>query len=1193
MPGAGKCVSFKIIPRLLIAAAAIIAIVPAQQDRATITGSVNDASGAAVSAIRVTIANLATGAQYQSLTNRDGQYTAPNLPVGTYKLTFQGTGFKTISREPVTLSVSEVARIDVRMEVGVRTESVEIRGETSLLQTDTPEAGSAFTSRSLTGLPLAFANGRLAENFAYKLTPGVGGNNWESRINGGAAFSKAIVLDGADATVYIGGQFAESSPSLEAFEEMKVQTSGMSAEYGRTGGGVFNFVLKSGTNRFHGSALGFLHNEWMDANSFVNNYYGRTRQRDRRHDWGGSLGGPVLLPGLYRGQDRTFFHVAYERYKESYAGVGSPTVSVPLDEFWTGDLSRLLTGEQGSGRGIIYDPATTRIENGQMVRDPFAGNRIPQSRITRPAQHLGEIFRRHYSPQLKGPDGQVPLVNNSFFPVANQAGFTQNQFSVKADHYASLAHKLTGSFVYVDRPRVLLDQGGVWDFRENSGGPLSRARMQWVRSWYGRVAYDWAISSSLLNHLQLGFNRQRNPSISAHLGENGVAALGLQGLSKDFNYPEINLGNNNFPVNFPVLGYQTNDFGAGQNYQVIETVSWLKNRHAIRMGADWRRSYLRWRTDNGPAQIEFGQAQTGLQGFPQSGHGFASMLLGQVASANVAAPTPVGSRFLSFALFLQDDFRVSKSLTLNLGVRWDYQPLPVEQYNRLGNWNPDLIDPVWGLSGAMEFASDSRRTFAPNRYREFAPRIGFAYQPTVRTVVRGAYGIFYLGRNGNGWSGVPWGQTAGFGQENRVTSAIDYEAAWNWSAPYPGVIRNLPQNASLANGSPGVWGIVSYDPNAGKNGYTQQWNLNVQRELPFQMVLDLGYVGSKGSGIQANELRRLNQLDPKYLALGDALGVGVTSAAEMPASVTAAGGRYPFGGDGIWVPAYQTLLPHPHMMAWNEIKSAFSPLGFSTYHALQAQWNKRYSGGLGVLSNYTFSKSIDNVRSAFGDTWGANRGRPANYYALSLDKSISDADRTHVVKIAVEYDIPVGRGRRVFSGARGAMDALLGGWTLQYIGNYNSGWPLGIEGSGTPNSNFATNTGFARNPAGEPLATGWSAVQIDMSRINQPNAAHRYINTPLFADPASIGRYERGNTSYKLSQLRGPWELSDDFSLQKNFRPAETLRVQFRMEFLNAFNRTLWGDIDTRAASPLFGQVVGASDWFAPRKVQFGIRADW
>lgn len=1185
---------------LILAAVAMSSIAFAQQDRATITGTVRDPSGAFASGIRVKVANAETNASYESATNEAGQYTVPNLPVGDYKLTFQGTGLKTLLRESVTLSVAQVVRIDAQMQLGEVSESVEVRAEAGLLQTDTPEVSTGFNSRTMIDLPLDFSGGRYAENYAYLLVPGVSGNNYESRINGSAAFSKAVVLDGADATIYIGGHFGESTPSLEAFSEFKVQTSGVSAEYGRTGGGIFNFVLKSGANQAHGSALGLLHNEWMDANSFVNNYYGNPRERDRRHDWGGSFGGPVYLPKIYNGKDKTFFYLAYERYQETSAGGGSPTVTVPLNEFWTGNLSRLLTnqviGQDALGRniyaGAIYNPATTRIVNGQMVRDAFPGNIIPPALISGPAKLLGAIFTKDYSPMVKGADGQVALLNNSFFPASNQAGFTQNQFSIKLDHSPSLLHKINGSFVYVDRPRVLLDQGGVWDFNDPSGGPLSRSRLQWVRSWYGRVAYDWTISLSLLNHLQLGFNRQRNPSLSTHLGEDGVAALGLQGLEKNYNYPEINFGTN-YLVNYPTLGFQTNDFGAGQDFQIVDTVTWTKSRHSIMAGVDWRRSYLRWRTNNGPAEIDFSQAQTGIQGFMQTGNGFASMLLGQVTTASVPTGTPTGSRYLNFAAFFQDDFKVSSRLALNLGVRWDYQPLPVEQYNRLSNWNLALIDPAWGLPGALEFASADRRTFEPNHHRDFSPRIGFAYQLTGKTFIRGGYGIYYLARNANGWSGVPWGQTAGFGQEDRVTSDIGYQAAWNWSNPYPGVVRDLPQNASLASGSPGVWGIVSYDPNAGKNGYVQQWNFNIQRELPHQTVLDIGYVGSKSTGIQANDLRRLNQLDPKYLALGDALGVGVTSQAEVPASVAAAGGRYPFGASGTWVPAYQTLLPYPQIMAWNQIMSAFTPLGFSTYHALQVQVNRRFASGLGFLWNYAFSKSISNVHSAFGDTYGANAALSANYYDLAGAKSISDADRTHTFKIAVQYELPFGKGRRFGSNSRAPINFALGGWTVQYIGTYTSGWPLGITGSPTPNSNFSTNPGFAENPNGEPLTAGWNSSSIDMSRINQPSVANKYINTSVFVDPIAIGRYQRGNTSYLLSQLRGPWELSENFSLQKNFHPMESLRLQLRADALNAFNRTLWGNIDTNSASPLFGQVTGQSDWFSPRKIQFGVRADW
>ena len=271
--------------------AAMAGGVSGQQDRGTFTGTVTDPSGAVLVEVKATIVNAATNANYDSATNDAGQYTVPNLPIGTYRMTFVKSGFKNWVREYLTLNVAQVARVDVQMQIGVVDESVQIQEPLPVLQTGSPDVGMVLNKQDVVDLPLGFAGGRLAENFAYKLTPGVGGNSYESRINGSAAFTKAVVLDGADATIYIGGHFGESSPSLEAIEEFKVQTSGMSAEYGRTGGGIFNFVMKSGTNRIHGSAVGLIHNEWADANSFTNNFFGRPKQRDRRNDWGGSLGG--------------------------------------------------------------------------------------------------------------------------------------------------------------------------------------------------------------------------------------------------------------------------------------------------------------------------------------------------------------------------------------------------------------------------------------------------------------------------------------------------------------------------------------------------------------------------------------------------------------------------------------------------------------------------------------------------------------------------------------------------------------------------------------------------------------------------------------------------------------------------------------------------------------------------------------
>ena len=559
------------------AIAALFCVSAFAQDRGTFVGTVVDPTGAAVPNVKVGIVPISTNLTSGHGHQRVGQYRVPNLPVGAYKITFEAAGFKTAVRDGVTLGVTDVLRIDARLELGSTSESMTVTGEAPILQTETPEVGTLLDTKQVIDLPLGFSGGRYAENFAYKLTAGVGGDNWTAHINGAPSFSKEVVLDGASASIYISGHMGESSPSMEAIQEFKVQTSGMSAEYTRTSGGVFNFVLKSGQNAYHGSGMLELHNESFDANTFANNFYGRPRLRDRRNDWALSLGGPVGIPKLKTFKDKWFFYAAYEKYKESYAGGGSPTTTVPVPEWWNGDLSRYLTNESlGTDalgntvyRGAIYDPNTNQIVNGTLVRQMFPGNIIPKSRISAVSQNLAKIMQEHYLPQVKGPDGQYALINNAFFPIANQAGFDQTQFSTKSDYMITSKHRLSGSFVFVDRPRTLLDQGGVWDFSDPNGGPLSRARLQWVTSHYVRLAEDWTISPTVLNHALVGYGRQINPSTSKHVGENGAQALGIKGIA-DFNYPEITgLGGDR--VGLPTLGYQANDIGAATAYEFIDT----------------------------------------------------------------------------------------------------------------------------------------------------------------------------------------------------------------------------------------------------------------------------------------------------------------------------------------------------------------------------------------------------------------------------------------------------------------------------------------------------------------------------------------------------------------------------------------------------------------------------------------------
>jgi hypothetical protein len=1179
----------------------------AQQDRGTFVGTVTDASGAVVPNAKVAITNVDTNVTVNTVTNDAGNFRTPNLQSGTYRVKVEVAGFKTAVREGVRLAVQDVARVDVTLEVGQTSESVTVTGEAPLLTTDTPEVGTLMTNKTVVDLPLGFSGGRYAENFAYKLTPGVGGNNWESRINGAPSFSKEVVLDGASASIYISGHMGESSPSMEALEEFKVQTSGMSAEFSRTAGGVFNFVMKSGTNQLHGSAMGQIHNEWADANTFARNFYcgqGQASQcsprRDRRDNYAFSLGGPIIIPKVLNGRDKWFWYAAYEKYNESFAGGGSPTVTVPLPEWYDGNLSNYLTNQQlgvdGAGnpvyRGAIYDPKSSRTVGGKLVRDMFPNNMIPQARISTVAKNLAAIMKKHYMPQVKGPDGQYQLLNNAFFPVSNQAGFNQKQFSTKSDYQINSNQRLSGSFVWVDRPRTLLDQGGVWDFNDPNGGPLSRARLQWVSSHYIRMAHDWTVSPTMLNHMVGAFNRQLNPSTSKHVNEPGAQILGIKGIVQTSNYPQIG-GLTGDRVGFPTLGYQANDVLAGTAYQFTDTLTWLRGNHSLKFGFDWRWNGLNARNNAGPGQFNFAADITGAQGFNQTGHGFASMLLGEFSSASVVVDVPVGSQFPMYSWFVQDDWKVNRKLMVNIGMRWDFQQQGTEKYDRLHNFNPSIIDPNFKMPGAVEFAGqgegrNGKRMFYSNSLNStWGPRAGFAYQVMEKTTLRGGYGLYYSPRIPNGWSGVPWGNKAGFTATNTQNPSAPQTPAGNWDNGYNGTIIRAKLDPSLAYN---IWGPVSWDPDGGRVGYTQQWNFNIQRELPGQMVFDLGYIGTKSSALQANELRKMNQIPTAALALGDTLGVWINNDASIPAAAKALGARYPYADKGEWIPTWQTLTPYPTVIYWSDLYSWNSPLGFSNYQALQIQLNKRYSHGVQWLANYTWSKTLDNLSSVFGDTWGMNAGRPLDYYNMALEKSVSDFDRTHYVKIGASYDVPVGRKKQFGSDMHKALDFLVGGWTLQYIGNYSSGQPIGFGATGTPNANFATNRAIIDNPNGLSLKnSGFDQSNFDMSNLSTGGyTAHRYINTSLVKDPP---RYVRGNASRRHSGLRDFAYYSDDASLQKNFYPIERVRVQFRAEFLNMFNRHRFSGINTNPASPLFGQITGVSD--DRRQIQFGIRADF
>jgi hypothetical protein len=1177
--------AYPLAPFVVVCLAGAAAVADAQVNRATISGTVTDSSGLAIPGVTVTITGE-SGLTVTAQTNLAGQYTVPSLPVGTYAAKFEIEGFKTFVRNKLTLQVSQTLRLDVELAIGQLAETVSVSGTPQLIQRETPDVGTTVTRDYLTALPLSMGGGRYPETFAYRLSPGVEGDTWTSRINGSPAFSKEVLLEGASVTTYLAGHFGESSVSMEALQEFKVQTSGLSAEYGRTGGGVFNFVMRSGENRVHGTGFSTIRNEALNANTFLNEAAGQPKPRDRQSNYGGSFGGPIRIPGVYDGHNRTFFFAAAEKFRVRSYVYAAPNRSVPQREMYDGDLSRLLTttvvGTDALGRpiyrGAIYDPLTLREVNGVFVADPFPGNVIPANRISQVSRRIGETAKKHYAPINNA------LTANNLFPTQNTPEFDQNQWSFKIDQVVSDRQRLSGSLARNTRPRLLLDQRGIWDANDPVGGPLSPARRQVINSWLARLAHDFTISPALHNSLILSFNRMANPNRSAHVADSCAALLGIKGVLQDGPCPRINWGDGPAGVSFDPIGDPQDDFQAYNSWGVANSLGWSKGRHFVKVGADIRGNQLNTRPlGNLAGTFNFMAAQTGIPGVNFIGHSFASFLLGGVNNANVGVPLGLAGRTFYYAGYAQDDFKATSKLTLQLGLRYEYQPPAVELHDRTSNFDLTVTDPLTGMKGAVVFAGDGAgrtgsRTFVSGDKTNFSPRIGAAYALTDRTSLRAGYGIFYGANVFNGFASVPFAR--GFGGTNNISNPLAHTAMFNWDTGYPDAFVA----AALDPTSWRFGGVTHWDPDAGRIPRTHQWNANIQRELLRNLTVDIGYVGTRSSRIWAGDLAHKNQLDPKYLSFGSSLSTILRTDADAQRFGLPGLPYREFAGGQLW----QALVPFPHLARNGIGLTTFnSPLGRSRYDGLQIAVNRRYANGLSLFGNYNLSRTLQNLESTLRNDL---RDRPLDYYHLDLEYGLGDFDQTHTWKFAVVYELPVGHDRRFGREIPRLLDAIAGGWTVSMIGNYASGTPLHFTGSAIPGWNGRANRPDVRNSDGRSLLAGFDPSNFNPAAIAQGNyAPHRYITPGLIVDHAP---FTLGNAPFALD-VRDPFARNEDLSIQKAFRFGEQMRMQVRGELFNVFNRRTFGGgggIVTNVLDERFGQI---TDVRGNRVGQLGVRLEF
>jgi hypothetical protein len=1126
---------------------------------AAITGRITDPSGGVTPQAQITVRNTDTGISRLAVSNDQGYYTVPALPPGNYEMTVEKQGFQPAARTGIRLNVDEKARIDVSLELGSVMESVQVSAQAVLLESESSTLGQLVQNKQILELPLL---GRDPYALAM-LVPGArtsaGLNNLPvdiittsfASVNGSRGNQNEFLLDGAPNTSPAGNA-PVVFPSVDGVQEFKVETNSFSAEYGRSAGGVFNVVTRSGGNDAHLSLYDFLRNDKLNANDYFANRSGLARPPFRYNQFGASAGGPVEIPRLYRGRNRTFFFFSWEAVRFAQGTTFSGTVPDPVQ--LTGDFSRL---RNAAGNPVtIYDPLTTQPGSaGGFVRSPFPGNMIPANRIDPVARSLSKFW-----PAPNAPGNPITGVNNYAQTGANR--ISKDMYSFRVDHHVSGRNQFFTRFTYDDTPWIRAKAYGRDNIASPSAGPQDFGRRNAV------VEDTYILNPSLLATLRYSYARLGNFRQSWSSGYD-ITNLGFPaGLGRQFGPPA------SFPVilisGFGVSSLVPNTLvggtlGAGDlirvgtdshAWEAQATKSWSK--HNVKAGFEFRliRGNMLQHADQG-TQFSFSPAYT--QGpnpaasTATAGSALASFLLG-AGNGSVNQVPALATQTLYYAGFLQDDWKAAPRLTLNLGLRYDYETPRTDRFNQFANFSysavPPLQAPGLNLHGALLFVGTnglSRYQANPDR-NNFAPRFGFACRLNDKTVFRGGAGLFYAPTTGIGTAADAFG-TSGFSAATNEVSSVDGFTPINFLRnPYPSGV-NQPTGSSLGRATLLGQSIQFFD-RGNRVPYSEQWNANLQRVLPAAILLEVGYAGSHG--LKFPTTLTLNQLPGSALALGNALREQVPN---------------PFYGQiatGILatptVARAQLLRPYPQ---FDNVSSANADWAASTYHALEVKLEKRYANGLTLLAAYTYSKLMDYATGTFsGEALGASTIQDWNN--LRAERSVSNLDQTNRLIVNGVYELPLARH------TRGAIGKIARGWELSGILSVFTGSPLGMSSS--------VNNTFSQGGGQRPNWNGSSP------RLSNPTPDH-WFDTSVFSNPPA---YAFGNVSRTLSGLRGAGVRNADFAVHKNTHLREKLNLQFRAECFNLMNHPQFAPPGQSLGTAQFGVVSAQQN--LPRVVQFGLK---
>ncbi|HVU46613.1 MAG TPA: TonB-dependent receptor [Terracidiphilus sp.] len=1217
----------------------------AQSVHGTLAGVVSDAQGAVIPGAAVNIVNSATSATYNQTTTSVGLYRFEDIALGTYTVSVSAPGFKKSVTKGVLVQIGTVASLDVTMQPGAVSEEVTVSSNGLTLETESSDVGGVVTEKQITDLPLALGGvGAMRANEAFVFLqpattgPGAANSNngiFFSKVAGGQNFGNEVLIDGvSQQRSENGSSYDEEAPSVEALAEFKVTTSLPEAEFGRTTGGVEDFVTKSGTNDYHGTAYDIYRDKSLDANTWFNNgwrsYYcsgsndtpacraNWVTPADHKNDYGGTMGGPIRIPKVYNGHDKSFFFFSWEQLK--YSTGGTVTSTIPTLAERGGDFSDRLTNIQTGTNpcdgtpiysGEIFDPATTQtvtLSGGGTAecRTAFGGNTTPTNKI--PSGRLSSVAKAlvSYYPQPTTTD-----VFNNYTQISEKP-ITNTTYSIRIDHNFNDRMKLWGSYNTRENdlftgnlatlPSPVSTQGWWQDFTTH----------------FFRVGLDYSIKPSLLNYFVFGSNRSnsKNYSQAVNLGKNWNQLVGLTNAGGK-NFPLINTGD--APLG---LGFGNNGDNVDNGLRLNDALVWTHGRHNIKVGVDLR--YQQYSPINGRNEyINFSSNETAGAIGQGGGLGFASMMLGEADNGGTNVVLR-GQRWTSwyYAFFAQDDFKITPDLTLNIGLRYDVDIPRSEAHNNTSNFSPTAIDTEYNIPGALVFGDKCHcnTRWADTWYKDFGPRVGFAWSPDFlhqKTVIRGGAGIVYGPLVYDDFGGS---MVTGYTANPNAPSHNGFDPSFQIDNGMPAFTPPPDEDPGYYNGSYLPGSYITRD--AGRPATVYNWTLEVQHQLSEDLLATVGYIGNHSTDLESNLLNP-NNMSQKYFSLGNAL--------YEPFNGNTAGIPLPFpqflqnwGGN----PALQSALRPFPQYDFIDQGCCLENVGMSSFNALIASVSRHFHQGMSLQASYTWGKTFTDADSALPNT-NPGIAQDMDVDNLHREKAISAMDIRHTFVFSALYELPFGKGKRFLN--HGIASAILGNWELGTVQRMQSGQPLsfgcewGIPGfqncirfSKVPGSSLKSAVykkganhinPFVVVPNGgsvDPNAnTMFNLEYNDITRSGSPvagdpvafyNTNHNYArdctsatlsncNSPGLNQPYTFGTGIPRTTS----EVRTPPYFNNDLSIIKKFPVWEAYTLSIKAEFLNAFNQHTFGIPDLQPNDyGTFGLPTGTIN--TPRNIQLTAR---